>query len=447
MKLVTWSTVALAVGGALALGLGCSQHEDPVGSPTFSDTRPLSTSYGFTDQLARNSLKDPDSRQIVVAWASDEHPSTPQQPFPVLYLLHGYGGDASFFDQYGLQTLLDEMYSKGEIGRMMVVTVDASNRFGGSFYRNSGSTGDYADVIDELMRVTETPVGEQWRFYTAGGRNARAISGHGMGGYGAMRYALDHPGLFASVSSMSGPLSLGDPDQKTGVWKESDGLIARVFAEDGINPPDAETYAKVFAGADRPQTRLYLAMAAAFSPYPLRRFDSVGHYVFCRPYFGCRVKDTVYPWDFFSSITPGPLTLEFPGADTNGVGVDMLFDSTGTISRSSWARWSDSADVKYAFLQKRQTSPPFFSGLFNSQDTNVYIDVGDQDEYGYLEQNREFDSVLTNAGVAHQYTEYSGFPGLPAGHAQLVATRLRQIIKFHSDLFDKYHGRPPAPPQ
>ncbi|MEW5701466.1 MAG: alpha/beta hydrolase-fold protein [Candidatus Zixiibacteriota bacterium] len=444
MRLVHWSTLTLAAGSMLALG--CSQSENPLRPDSYSATRTMSRSYGFTEQLGRNSLKDPDARQIVVAWASDEDPSTPQQPFPILYLFHGYGGDASEFDRYGLQTLLDDMYAKGEIGRMMVVTVDASDRFGGSFYRNSGTTGDYADVIAELMRLSETPVGSQWRFYTQGGRNARAISGHGMGGYGAMRYAMDHPDLFASVSSMSGPLSLGNLDQKTGVWDEDDGLVTQVFAENGITAPDPDTYAKIFAGAERPRTRLYLAMAAAFSPYPLRRFDSVGHYIYDIIIGGYRKKDTLYPYDFFTAIPRGPLTIKFDGADTSGAGVDMLFDSNGVLSPESWARWRDSADVRSVFPRLRQANPAFFSALFNTQDTNVYIDVGDQDEYGYLAQNREFHETLNEAGVKHRYTEYTGFAGVPAGHSQLVAARLREVIKFHSDLFDKYGGRPPAPP-
>jgi hypothetical protein len=100
-------------------------------------------------------------------------------------------------------------------------------------------------------------------------------------------------------------------------------------------------------------------------------------------------------------------------------------------------RWRDTADVKSVFLKKRQDNP----SLWNSMD--IYIDVGVDNEHGYLEQNRDFHNALSAAGVEHTYEEYQGSGSLPAGHVDLLLTRLRRIIKFHSDQFERPDGPTP----
>ncbi len=432
MKQAQWASVGASV---LAVGLlfgGCSQEDSAVGPPTLSTKKPLTTTYSFSQELDRNSAEDRDSRYIFTAYASDEPPSVPQAPFPVLYLLHDYLGDAGYFERYALQTLVDEMYKNGEIGRMLVVTVDASNYFGGSYYRNSATTGMYEDLLDATIANTEAT----YRIHTRAGRNARAIGGHGMGGYGAIRYALDHPELFSSVSSMSGPLSFGDPALGTGLWNPDGGLITTVLAQNGTGPGDAEIYSKLRNGAAMYQeTMHFFAMASAFSPHPLRVFDSVGIKLVLKfPFIGNRY-DTIFNHEWYSGRPAGINTVSFPSqVDTFGVGVDLPFSSTGVLTDSIWAKWRDSADVKTVFLSKRQANPALWNDL------EIFIDIGLQNEHGFLEQNRDFVATLNQAGVAHIYEEYEGSGVLPADHSSLLLSRLRRIIKFHSDNLERPVG-------
>lgn len=421
--------VALVVACAGLGGVsGCAQHDDPLGVTTVQQRDPFMETFGFTNELKRNSANDRVSRQVIVAYASDQPLNVQQQPFPVLYLLHDFDGDAGYFLRYGLQALLDDMYSKGEIGRMLVVMVDASNVFGGSYYRNADSTTMYEEVITELINHMEAP-GSAYKVYTQAGPGARAISGHGMGGYGALRYALDHPQVFSSISSLSGMLSIGDPSIPSGVWKD---LVPNVMTESGVAAGDTSLYTQIRLHADQPNTRMFLAMSSAFSPHPLRILDSVGCLRYKDPFRP--IWYTICPWDFFSPLASGPRTIKFPGADTNGFGVDMIFDRTGQPDPAVWRLWHDSADVKTVFVNRRASNPTLF------QDMPIYMDVGEDDELGYLEQNREFDAALTAAGVAHDYEEYSGASGISAGHSKLLMTRLRKIIKFH----DQYLQRPPG---
>ncbi|HWO57030.1 MAG TPA: alpha/beta hydrolase-fold protein [bacterium] len=423
-KQATWFGLGAAAVVAALLMIGCTEHESPLGPPTLSSKQPVTTTFSFDAQLDRNSAEDRDSRRVTVVYASDEPPTIPQAPFPVLYLLHDFQGDAGYFERYGLQTLVDEMYKNGEIGRMLIVTVDASNYFGGSYYRNSATTGRYEDMLDALIDNVEFT----YKVHTQGGRAARAISGQGMGGYGAMRFALDHADMFSSVSSMSGPLSLGDPNAGTGVWHPTNGIVHRVFQENGTGPGDPQLYAKLTAGFEvHAETRNFLAMASAFSPHPLRVFDSLGMKLVPKfPFIGR--YDTLYNQEFYSPRPAGANTLSFDSqVDTFGVGVDVIFDSNGAISEPVWALWRDSADVKNVFVAKRAQDPQFWNDL------DIYIDVGLENEYGYLEQNRDFHQTLTQAGVAHTYIEYEGSGSIRPGHSDLLLTRLREVIKFHSE--------------
>lgn len=418
---------------ALAVGMmgGCSREESPLGSPAFSTKRPGQLPMDFSDDLDRNSAEDRDQRIITIAYASDEALSTPQAPFPVLYLLHDYLGDDGYYERFSLQALIDEMYARGEIGRMLVVTVDASNYFGGSYYRNSGTTGNYGDMLHSMIRMVEG----NFRVHSRAGSAARAIGGHGMGGYGAMRFALDHPELFSSVSSISGPLSLGNPNEETGIWNPQNGLIKTVFTQNGTGEGDANLYSRLKAGAfTHYETGELFAMASAFSAHPLRVYDSTGIKLVPQFPFTGRF-DTIYSYDFFSGRPEGANTVAFDSrVDTFGVGVDLPFDSFGNPTEEIWAKWSDSADVKTVFQAKRQSNPAFWN------DMEIYFDVGQDNELGFLEMNRDFHQVLTQAGVPHIYEEYQASSGQPAGHSNQLFMRLKKVLVFHSERLERPDG-------
>lgn len=435
-----WVTVAVT-----AALIGCTQGDNPVDPPVRAPGAPGTQILGFS-VLADNPWNDPTGRILSVAYASDTSLDVPQQPFPVIYLLHDYAADASYFERYNIQSILEDLYRKGEIGRMMVVTVDASNYFGGSYYRNSPASGRYEDLIWSVKAHVE----RTFRVYTQGGRLSRAISGHGMGGYGAMRFAMDRPDLFGSVSSMSGPLSFGKIDDRSGVLK----WVPRVFSENNVPIGNDSAFKTIFPGVGKRFTNEIIAMCAAFSPRPLEelvsptqtRFDSC---VVCTLPLGACFE----PWEFswckpcyiYESVEPGPSTILFQtllGKRTCSdslhrnpapIGVDLPFDASGLPVSAVWTRWA-TQDIKTSFTANPR--------VFDS--TAVYFDCGIDDddretETGFIFQNRDFHAAM--GSVPHEYKEYSGFGGLPAGHSQFIQERLREIIKFH----DKHLQRPPGP--
>lgn len=113
-------------------------------------------------------------------------------PVPVVYLLHGHGGEEGDWFVYTRAAALANQYN------VAVVTPDGAN----SWYINGGSGrwGDY--IADDLVREVEG----RWPVKTT--RAGRGVAGLSMGGYGAMNLALRRPDVFALAASMSGALDI-----------------------------------------------------------------------------------------------------------------------------------------------------------------------------------------------------------------------------------------------
>lgn len=113
--------------------------------------------------------------------------------YPVLYLLHGLNGG---FSDWESRTNLGHYAEKY---KMIIAMPDA----GDSWYVNSATNPQdrYEDlIVDDFVPEVES----HWRVLRAGHR--RAIAGLSMGGYGAIKFALRHPGMFAAAGSISGAL-------------------------------------------------------------------------------------------------------------------------------------------------------------------------------------------------------------------------------------------------
>ncbi|MEW5874967.1 MAG: alpha/beta hydrolase-fold protein [Candidatus Zixiibacteriota bacterium] len=427
--------ILAVVGVTLVSVTGCTDRESPLDDGFASDQVPFQVTTSFS-ALNLNPLGDTPFRIISVAWASHSPLTESQPPFPVLYLLHDFGADGDYYTRYNLQATLDDMYTKGEIGRMLVVTIGANNSFGGSFYRNSPSSGRYEDVMTEAIDFVENS--GTFNVYTNGGKDARAISGHGMGGYGAVRYAMENPSMFSSVSSMSGPLAFDE------AW--ADMMADKIFEENSLTAGDSAAYAALAPDPSKPFTSLMFAMSAAFSPRNLEPFSNIGTCRICAnpSQVPCLSFRDCSPCSIFTIVPLAKTTFIFERATGNRapcsspvvpqpIGVDLPFDWFSNRVDSVWNLWYG-CDAR-SYLNE---NPGVLDGI------PVYFDCGVNDEYGFLAQNEAFRDALQQAGkTAGQdffYEEYSGYSALPAGHDELIGERLRKVIKFHSDRL----SRPPG---
>ena len=119
--------------------------------------------------------------------------------YPVIYWLHGYGGNIragamAFVPQ------LDSAIRSGALPPMIAVMVNGK---GASFYRDTPS-GD-APVESVIVKDLIPHVDATYR--TIAERRGRIIQGYSMGGYGAAHLGFKYPELFGTVVADAGAMS------------------------------------------------------------------------------------------------------------------------------------------------------------------------------------------------------------------------------------------------
>ena len=115
--------------------------------------------------------------------------------YPVLYFLHGLGGNEQLLLRAGGMNILQDLLDQKKIGEFIVIAPDA----GKSFYINShDGKVRYEDFFfREFMPAIES------RYRIKPGRENRGVTGLSMGGFGALRYGFKYPQDFGSVSAHS----------------------------------------------------------------------------------------------------------------------------------------------------------------------------------------------------------------------------------------------------
>jgi S-formylglutathione hydrolase FrmB len=131
----------------------------------------------------------------------------PARRFPVVYHLHGLGGDEQWLLNYGGWDIAEQAREQGKIRDLVIITPDG----GRSFYVNSMDGEErYEDFfIQEFVPAVEK------RYRAGGSRQARGLAGVSMGGYGALRFALKYPRMFSAVAVHSAALVENFPQDAT----------------------------------------------------------------------------------------------------------------------------------------------------------------------------------------------------------------------------------------
>jgi S-formylglutathione hydrolase FrmB len=118
--------------------------------------------------------------------------------YPVLYFLHDGYGNARTLEAQGVASAIRARMASGELPEFLLVAPGAPGSW-------------FSDSHDGIHRYEEFLTGDliaevEKRYRVLAGKQARAITGISMGGYGAFKLALKHPDLYGAVSSLSGAL-------------------------------------------------------------------------------------------------------------------------------------------------------------------------------------------------------------------------------------------------
>jgi enterochelin esterase-like enzyme len=138
-----------------------------------------------------------------------------KQQYPVLYLLHGIGGDEKEWLNGGKpQVILDNLYAKGRIKPMIVVMPNGramkDDRGGGNIF-DTAKVRSFAtfekDLLTDLIPFMEKkyPVGKD--------RESRAIAGLSMGGGQSLNFGLGNLNTFAWVGGFSSAPNTKRPEE------------------------------------------------------------------------------------------------------------------------------------------------------------------------------------------------------------------------------------------
>jgi len=180
-------------------------------------------------------------------YASDQ-----SRRFPVIYLLHGYGGREDTFTERlaSLQQSSDTLAAAQGFSSAIVVTPSAYTLHKGSMYSNSPTTGDWETFIaEDLVAYMDS------HYRTLANRMSRGLAGHSMGGYGALRIGMKRPDVFFSLYLMSSCCLTANRSPNPESMAASEAIKTRAQAEEAAS-------GRGFGPS------VSLASAAAWSPNP-----------------------------------------------------------------------------------------------------------------------------------------------------------------------------------
>lgn len=134
-----------------------------------------------------------------------DHYDASEKRYPVVYLLHGiYGSETDWIYRGHAQDTVDLMNKQRELRECIIVIPSDGGFEKGTFYMDwydgSGRFEQY--FIYDLVQSIDSC------FRTIPEKQARAVAGLSMGGFGSLLLALRNPSVFGAAASMSGPLGI-----------------------------------------------------------------------------------------------------------------------------------------------------------------------------------------------------------------------------------------------
>ena len=292
---------------------------------------------------------------------------TSTKRYPVVYFLPGFEDRTMGVSSRDIAALIEA----GTIREMIIVVVPAINLLGGSFYINSPATGNWADfLVQEVVGYVDS------HYRTIAQAGSRGISGHSMGGFGALNLAMLHPDVFGAVYSLS-PGLFDENGLANSQMFNSEGIIANFLNEQQaiLAQPQDQQLTSVLAMRDN----FTVAYGLAFAPDPQKP----------------------------------PFYFDYPYSRSNG---KLVRDDT------IWMRWNGGFGGIPEKIAQYQDNLLMLKG--------ITVDYGTNDEFTWIPQGCiYFDQQLIVAGIPHEMAVHDG-----NHQSQLGKRVIEHMLPFFSEL-------------
>ena len=162
---------------------------------------------------------------------------TSKAKYPVLYVLHGIGGDEDAWVTQGRATqILDNLIARGEAKPMIVVFTNGNiSQEAAPLENSTGYTRPTMSLPQTMEGTFETAFPEivkfiDSRYRTLAKKQSRAICGLSMGGFHTLNISLNYPDLFNYSGMFSAAIGVTDPSISP-MYQDFDQKLATYFAK------------------------------------------------------------------------------------------------------------------------------------------------------------------------------------------------------------------------
>ncbi|MCC8114280.1 MAG: esterase [Bacteroidales bacterium] len=163
---------------------------------------------------------------------------TSGKEYPVLYLLHGMGGDENAWTELGRAAqILDNLIAQGKVEPMIVVMPNGNAALQAAPGESSlglvppttalpkTMDGSFETHFPEVVNFIDS------NFRTKADKAHRAIAGLSMGGFHSMHISKEYPDMFDYVGLFSAAIVPTEQGKDSPIYKDTDAKLAAQFAQ------------------------------------------------------------------------------------------------------------------------------------------------------------------------------------------------------------------------